>query len=829
MVHARLICAFLGILIFAAATASAQKLKNPLGEGKVLRYGGDKDFRPFEWIDRDVPRGFQVDLIRAMGDEMGTPVHVQLGDWKEVREDLLSGKIDVVGLFEQPSRRDLFDFSDPHAVQGSEIFIRKGSRPIRSLDETIGKEVIVQSGGAAADEIVRLNLRAKLIEVGTELEAIRLLSQGKHDCAIVTQFGGRRAIDVLKTTNIASSSPLILRSNVCFAVRKGNTIILDWLNRGLEAVKVDGHYNDIYKTWFSDLDRPAVPVGKLWDWVLWLGLPLLAGIVLLVGLSHALRSQVDERTSALQRELSERKKAQDSERESVERLKVAIRTANLLVLHQDRELRYTWIYNGHPTIDSGMLLGKTDYEVLPPSIHDFVVQKKLAVLLTGKGTQFEVEVAGPTGNLVFQSLVEPLRDAKGNIYGITSAAIDITVRRQAEAQRIELERRVAHAEKLETLGLLAGGVAHDFNNLLAAILGNASLASQDLAKGTRAADSLAAIERTAVTASQLTQQLLTFTGRGQIPMGPVDVNAEAKETVEVIRGAIPNNVLLIFSGAPGLPQIHGNGAQVRQVILNLVKNGADAVGARAGHVTVRCSAIHADAALLETAALGADASPGDFVCIEVADDGAGMDKETLARTFEVFFTRKAGGRGIGMSVVAAVVQRHRGALFVRSAPHAGTTFRVLFPIAAAGAALPAEEPREARAAGAAQRLRVLVVDDHKSVCEVLCETLVRAGFDATPAGTGGEATQQFQNAKNPFHFVILDLTLPDADGIDLYRSIRAADPNVNIILMSGFDEQGAADAASSDAGALFLQKPFTPRELLSALERLGVEVVRRDT
>jgi signal transduction histidine kinase/ActR/RegA family two-component response regulator len=537
--------------------------------------------------------------------------------------------------------------------------------------------------------------------------------------------------------------------------------------------------------------------------------------------SRFLKKRVDDRTRALQLELEQRRKAEEDLAVAVDRFRVAVKTSKLIVFQQDRNLRYTWVYNGHPTIKSEAIVDKTDDEILPPEIHDFVIANKRAVIDRGASGAFEIDSMGTLG-FAFHVLVEPRYDAHGKVSGLNGAAIDITELKIEEAKRLDLERRVQQSEKLETLGLLAGGIAHDFNNLLAGILGNASLASADVKPNSTAAEKLAVIERAARTASELTQQLLSFAGRGQVELGPVDVGAAAREIVDVIGGAIPKHVLLVCEEPDELPPVLGNAVQIRQVIMNLVKNGADAIGNRPGHVTVRCGIVNATRQLLADAAVGSDVPEGEYVKVEVSDDGAGMDRETLARSLEPFFTNKPGGRGIGLAVVVGAIQRHRGALFVKSTPHVGTTFQALYPVVKSDAPDAEASARPAAARGYAGTRRVLVVDDHRTVRDVICETLARAGCAVKSAGGGAEAVERFSAALKdaPFDCVVLDLTLPDGYGLDVFDSLRKLDPAAHVILTSGHDEHGAVSRIAKDPNAAFLAKPFTPSELVRVLDRL---------
>jgi signal transduction histidine kinase len=291
----------------------------------------------------------------------------------------------------------------------------------------------------------------------------------------------------------------------------------------------------------------------------------------------------------------------------------------------------------------------------------------------------EVGVARPGGDLRWLSIsAAPLP-----VEGLAAAlvAVDITERRRIEDERLAFERRLLEAQRLESLGVLAGGVAHDFNNILTAILGHAELARLDLPAGSETAVSLDAITLGARRAADLTAQMLAYAGRGRFVIEPVQLNQVAEELRELTRATLPRGLSVRYTLADGLPSILADPTQVRQVLLNLLTNAAEATGA-GGAISVVTGAARLAAADLQGAAFSA-ARPGPCCYFQVADSGPGMDAETLARIFEPFFSTKFTGRGLGLAAVQGIMRAHSGALFVRSAPGAGATFCACFPVATA--------------------------------------------------------------------------------------------------------------------------------------------------
>lgn len=239
-------------LLFFIITISVVPV-NATERSDVVVYGADEAFRPYEWFSEDGKlEGFQVELVRAIAASGNRRIAFITGPWNTIRQGLVDGNIHVVSMFDQPVRHDYADFSKPHSVLASEIFIRTGSKPILSLSDLEGKEVIQQAGALSAEYLRTQPIRFTSILVRDQFEAMRLLALGKHDCVITTQIGGRYALQKLGIHNVVTSGQPILASNVAFAVKKGNNELLEWLNAGIDRVKADGTYEQLYQKWFGE-------------------------------------------------------------------------------------------------------------------------------------------------------------------------------------------------------------------------------------------------------------------------------------------------------------------------------------------------------------------------------------------------------------------------------------------------------------------------------------------------------------------------------------------------------------------------------------------------
>ena len=419
--------------------------------------------------------------------------------------------------------------------------------------------------------------------------------------------------------------------------------------------------------------------------------------------------------------------------------------------------------------------------------------------------------------------ISAMRNEAGHLVGFLGIATEITARKQAEEERLLLERQVQHAQKLESLGVLAGGIAHDFNNLLMAILGNTELASLDIPPNSRARESIVEIDKATRRAAELAQQMLAYSGKGHFVIAPIHLTSLVREMASLLEVSISKKVRLDYAFATELPTFAGDATQIRQVIMNLITNASEAIGDERGTIAISTNVMTCDRTYLEglqdTLATGRPEplAEGRYVYVEVSDDGCGMTRETAARIFDPFFTTKFTGRGLGMSAVLGIVRGHAGALAVYSELGKGTTFRVLFPVTSDQADQALEPLVTSEWMG---RGKVLVADDEVMVRKVGQRTLERLGFEVVLAADGREALERFEQHADAIVCVLLDLTMPQLDGHQVFRQLRASRPEVPVILCSGYSEQAVTGLFAGEGLAGFIQKPYTIQALRELLQRV---------
>jgi signal transduction histidine kinase/CheY-like chemotaxis protein len=385
-------------------------------------------------------------------------------------------------------------------------------------------------------------------------------------------------------------------------------------------------------------------------------------------------------------------------------------------------------------------------------------------------------------------------------------------RRRSEEEQARLSAQVQHVQRLESLGLLAGGVAHDFNNLLVAIRGNAELLKLDPELDAGERDTmLEEIDLASIQAADLCRQLLIYAGRNRPAKQRLGLAAIIEEMKPLLRTSTPCTVELHFVG-DDTPEIEGDRTQIGQVLMNLVINAAESIGVEGG-VCVSWYCRDVDECYLRETFLHSDAPAGRYAVLEVSDSGSGMSPETTERIFDPFFTTKRTGQGLGMASVLGIVQAHGGAIKVQSRLGEGSSFEVLFPIAPELGASASAGEDEARPHRRGVGGTVLVADDEKRVRRVTRRLLTKAGFEVLEARDGAEAVELFRAKRDDIDAVLLDVSMPRLSGTDALAQIHELCPEMPAVLMSGYDE-GRVDPSSDTP---FVQKPFDVQVLLDTI------------
>jgi two-component system, cell cycle sensor histidine kinase and response regulator CckA len=384
------------------------------------------------------------------------------------------------------------------------------------------------------------------------------------------------------------------------------------------------------------------------------------------------------------------------------------------------------------------------------------------------------------------------------------------------------EETARHLQKTESLGVLAGGIAHDFNNLLQGMLGQTSLALSRIPKDNRAYDNVAKAEQAAHRAAELTRQLLAYSGKGKFNVRPLDLNKLIHENLRFLELAIPKGITLQEQFADGLPMINADSGQMQQVVMNLIINAAEALGEQSGQILLGTSVVNIEGdAVDDWSRATGTLTPGEFVLLEVSDNGQGMSPETLRKIFDPFFTTKVTGRGLGLSAVIGIVKGHHGGLRVESTAGRGTSFRIVFPVSIEREK-PAPRPLDADKHGR-YRGCILIIDDEESVREVVKDMLEDVGIETLVAVNGEEGVKIYEARQAEIDLILLDLSMPGMGGKQAFKKLKNVNPDAKVILSSGYSETEVSDDLRELGLTGFIQKPYRYDVLKEMLRKFLLE------
>lgn len=430
------------------------------------------------------------------------------------------------------------------------------------------------------------------------------------------------------------------------------------------------------------------------------------------------------------------------------------------------------------------------------------------VLRTGQTLSYEIEEEREERHTWRINRVGPIWQ-NGNIVALILISTDITEQKQTEAAMYQMQ-------KLESLGILAGGVAHDFNNLLSVMLMQLSLAVTKLPSDHPAKINLTRTLKAAERATELTRQMLNYAGRSPTETKQLNLNDLIADNIHLFSASISKNVRLTAELSDTLPLMLGDRGQLQQLIMNLIINSADAIGGKPGDIRVITKLrTLTEEAIAQSEWIGTQLTTGHYLQLEVQDTGCGMDAQTLRKIFDPFFTTKFTGRGLGLASVIGIVRAHKGVLHVASIVDQGTTFTILFPIVTAR--LPISDNMTPPSFVGAGEL-VLVIDDEEPVCTSMAEILHEAGLRVLTATDGVTGLRLFGEYRHELRMVLLDLAMPGMSGEEVFHQLLATDAHIPILLVSGYSETDVMERFVNKQLAGFIQKPYTSAVLLQHIQ-----------
>lgn len=497
----------------------------------------------------------------------------------------------------------------------------------------------------------------------------------------------------------------------------------------------------------------------------------------------------------------------------------------------DREFRTTYV---SPSIEK--VLGFTPEERLIQPLNEMVTPESLRKIITefqkeyareqiegidpDRSVTIEVEYYHKNGSRVWmENNVKAIRDPEGRLIGLYGVSRDISERKQAEKERIQMERQLQQMQKAESLGRMAGAVAHHFNNLLGAVLGNLELALDHLPQDSASRSNINNAMECTHRAANLSRLMLTYIGHSIGKREPVNLSNICEDALTLLSASLPKKIALKTGPSNNGPVVFADATQIKQVVTNLVMNSCEAVEDGEGEIVVTIGTKPASE-LKGRRLIPADWRPKmeTYGCISVSDNSGGMTPQTMERIFDPFFSTKFTGRGLGLPITLGVVKAHDGAIAVENRLGQGAAFEVFLPTISPEQARSGELLHYAEAPSRPVGV-ILLVEDEEAVREMAIAFLNSLGHEVISASDGVEAVSVYSQHQRDIQCVVLDLNMPRMDGWETLYALRKIRADLPVVLTSGYEESQVMSANRQEKPQTFLHKPYRRGDLQAALAR----------
>lgn len=519
-------------------------------------------------------------------------------------------------------------------------------------------------------------------------------------------------------------------------------------------------------------------------------------------------------------DITERKKSQDALQESENRFRKILQDVQTVAVQGYAPDGTTQYWNQA----SELLYGYTAEEaigrnlldlIIPPEMRSNVAQAIKQMEETGEPIPAsELSLLRKDGTRVSVFSSHTIVHIPGRSQELFCIDVDLTERKRSE-------EALRNAQKLESIGTLAGGIAHDFNNLLGAMMGNISLAQSRLSPDHPAVNNIkraiSAMER----AATLTKQMLAYSGKGKFQIREIDLCSLVQEHINLFEVTLPKNVQLISKLSDTPVHIKGDPGQIEQIVMNLIINGGEAIGKKQGTVLIEISSVTMGQDKLGEFSVLTNRTlkNGSYALITVTDNGSGMNKETIEKIFDPFFTTKFLGRGLGLSAVLGIIRGNEGGIAIESTEGIGTTFKVLLPLIHYTDML--KNISDARnQSPIVQNIKILIIDDEQYILEMAVDILEYAKYTLLSSADPEKGIALFEEQWQSIDVVLLDYSMPKMNGNEVLIELRKINPEVKVIITSGYTEEEIVELMGDDAPNSFIQKPYTQENLLSVVKRI---------
>ncbi len=528
------------------------------------------------------------------------------------------------------------------------------------------------------------------------------------------------------------------------------------------------------------------------------------------------RRQPDGSTlwDGLEIDITERKQMEEDLRRTNELLERVFTVSHTLIAYMDKDFNFIRVNEAYAAADNrtaGFFPGKNHFALFPNAENEEIFR---AVVRTGipyitYDKPFEYPDHPERGVSYWDWTLQPVKRVDGAVEGLVLILQNVTERKRAALEKQKLEQQLQQAQKMESIGTLAGGVAHDFNNILTAIIGYGNIIKMKMKSDDPLRAPVDTILASAERAANLTQSLLAFSRKQIIHPRPVDLNCIVRGVEKLLHRLIGEDVDLVARLSPDCLTVMADAGQIEQVLMNLATNARDAMP-DGGSLTITTQEELLDEGFMKAHGYG---PPGNYALITVSDSGEGMDARTRDHIFEPFYTTKELGRGtgLGLSIVFGIIKQHNGSISVYSEPAKGTTFKIYLPLLPTGpeASRPAELLEPPR--GGTET--ILLAEDDVVARELLKTILADFGYRVIEAADGQEAIDLYQERQAPIDLLIVDVIMPRKSGREVYDTVRTASPEAKILFISGYTADIIHRKGIFEEELMFISKPIHPADL----------------
>jgi len=775
--------------------------------------------KPLTFIERDgSSKGFFIDVLENIATKEGWNIQYTPGTWSQCLTNLKKEKIDLLGVIAYSKERsEYFDYTYENFItEWGQIYISEGKEIESILDLKDRKIAVLQNDMhfiALKNVISQLGVKCRFIEAFEYEDVLGIVETGKCDAGLVSHFYG---IQYEGDYEIQKSPIIISPQKLYYAARKDkNSDLLYAIDRQLRQLKNDKHsiYYQSMNKWFGGRTKSVLP-----KWFKWIIVCVVALLFLSLIISLLFRAQVKLKTKELRDEIEQRIYAEKELRKSEEKYRDLVENMNEIIFTVGKTGVLTYV---SPAVES--ILGFSPSEIVGKPIQEFIykedlqfVMDKFQKTLSGIKSPDEYRVYKKSGEICWvYSSSNPIFDEKG-VCGAQGLITDIDDRKRAEEEKRYLEKKLARSQKMEAIGLLAGGVAHDLNNVLSGVINYPELLLMTLPAESPMKESLLAIKNSGLKAAAIVQDLLTLARRGVIVNEVLSLNdiisdhlrsPEHKKMISYHPG-----VDIEINLKPDLLSIKGSPVHLKKAVMNLFSNAAEALP-DGGRITISSKNRYVDSPIK-----GYDnIDEGDFAVLRLEDNGIGIAAENLENIFEPFYTKKEMGRsgtGLGMSIVLNTIQDHQGYINIESTVGKGTAFELYFPVSREELAKEKVSIPLKDYMGRGET--ILVIDDVKEQREVASVMLKTLNYFVTSVSSGEEAVEYLKS--NSVDLLVLDMIMGKGmDGLDTYKKILEIHPGQKAIIASGFSETDRVKEVQRLGAGAYVKKPYT-------FEKIGLAV-----